>query len=56
MREQEPVVIVCQGPPACDLEGDEAIEAQEGGCLWCKRIILHEDGTETVTDPADALQ
>jgi hypothetical protein len=48
----DPVVIVCQGPPACRLEGDAAIEAQEAGCVWCRRITVHADGTETVTEPA----
>jgi hypothetical protein len=51
---REPQVIVCQGPPRCDLEGDTAIEAQEAGCKWCKRISVHEDGTETITEPQEA--
>ncbi len=46
----DPVVIVCQGPPACLLEGNE----EEDGCPWCKRITVHPDGTETVTEPARA--
>lgn len=50
----DPIVIVCQGPPICDLEGEAAIEAQENGCPWCKRIIVHEDGTETVVEPTRA--
>ena len=47
-------IIVCQGPPRCDLEGDDAIEAQMGGCPWCKRIVIHADGSETVTEPGEA--
>ncbi len=50
----DPVVIVCQGPPACLLEGDAAVRAQEAGCEWCKRITVHDDGTETVTEPGRA--
>lgn len=50
----EPVVIVCQGPPRCPLEGDEAVAAQEAGCIWCKRITIHADGTETTTEPVEA--
>ena len=48
-----PRVIVCQGPPRCMLEDDEAIEAQKAGCIWCRTITLHEDGTETVQEPAN---
>jgi hypothetical protein len=51
---EEPQVIICQGPPRCSLEGDEAVAAQEAGCVWCRRITLHEDGTETVTEPSAA--
>lgn len=36
----DPMVICCQGPPRCDLEGDEAIDAAVAGCPWCKRIIV----------------
>jgi hypothetical protein len=49
--ELDPMVIVCQGPPACLLEGDAAMQAQIDGCIWCRRIIVHQDGTETVTEP-----
>jgi len=49
--EDDPCVIVCQGPPVCMLEGDEAVKAAEDGCPWCKRITLHDDMTETVVDP-----
>lgn len=44
-------VIVCQGPPRCPLEDEAAIAAQEAGCIWCIRIAIHSDGTETVTEP-----
>ncbi len=49
--EGDPMVIVCQGPPVCALEGDEAMAAQQAGCVWCRRIICHADGSETVTEP-----
>jgi hypothetical protein len=50
--EDDPIVIVCQGPPRCALEGDEAIAAQETGCRWCRRIIVHADGSETDVEPS----
>ena len=51
--EERSEIVVCQGLPRCDLEGDEAVEAQQNGCMWCKRIVLHEDGSETVTQPVE---
>jgi|GEM_PF-5160466 len=44
-------VIVCQGPPRCTLTGDDAIAAVEAGCVWCRRITIHADGTKTETGP-----
>lgn len=44
-------VVVCQGPPRCDLMGDEAVAAAESGCVWCKRIRIDEDGNEMVLEP-----
>lgn len=50
----EPFTItVCQGPPRCDLVDDEAVKAQRAGCPWCKRITVHEDGSEDVLEPQD---
>lgn len=43
----EPEVIVCAGPPDCDLQGDEAIAAANSGCPRCRHIVIHADGTET---------
>lgn len=40
-------VIVCRGPPECDLEGDVAVEAAKFGCPRCRRIVIHADGSET---------
>ena len=54
MKRNDPRVIVCQGPPICDLEDDEAVRAQQRGCLWCRIITMHQDGSETVTEPARA--
>jgi hypothetical protein len=50
--EPDPIIHVCQGPPVCMLEGDTAVAAQQNGCPWCKRIIVHPDGTETVLEPS----
>lgn len=47
-----PIIWACQGPPRCQLEGDAAVKAQMDGCMWCKKIICHADGTETVTQPS----
>lgn len=40
-------IIVCAGPPACDLQDDAAIEAANAGCPLCRRIVVHADGTES---------
>lgn len=47
-------IIVCSGPPGCFLSGDAAIDAQKGGCVWCRRIVVHADGSETETGPGHA--
>jgi hypothetical protein len=49
--ETDPVITVCQGPPRCDLKGDDAVAAMESGCPWCERITVHKDGSETTTKP-----
>jgi hypothetical protein len=54
IREPDPQVIVCQGPPICLLQGDEAVAAMKAGCPWCRRTTMHEDGSETVREPARA--
>lgn len=41
-------IIVCAGPPVCRLEDDEAVRNANEGCPFCKRIVIHDDGTETV--------
>lgn len=40
-------VILCEGPPACPFDGDEAVAAQVAGCPRCRRIVIHPDGSET---------
>lgn len=52
--EPDPLVIVCQGPPVCLLVDREAVKAQLAGCPWCKRIICHVDGKETIIQPTRA--
>lgn len=45
MAEPEGKVIVCAGPPLCNLVGDEAIEHAANGCLLCKRLAPKPDGS-----------
>lgn len=53
MTHEEAVVVVCQGPPRCDLIGSEAMTAQRAGCVWCKRIHIDATG-ETTQEPGHA--
>ena len=46
-------VWVCQGPPRCALEGDDAVAAQQGGCVWCKQVRIDDMGREAVIGPSD---
>ena len=46
-NDEDPEVVVCQGPPSCLLTGDAAIACARGGCVWCDHIVIHPDGTET---------
>jgi hypothetical protein len=48
------VIHVCAGPPACLLEGDDAVAAMQAGCVWCRRITIDADGNEAVTEPGHA--
>ena len=48
--DEDPMVVVCAGPPLCRLQDDEAVAAARAGCEFCKRIIIHADGTETVEE------
>ena len=47
MDRDDPEIIVCAGPPACLLMGDDAKENMMAGCPMCRHIVVHEDGTET---------
>lgn len=47
-------IIVCQGAPRCLLEGDEAVKAQENGCVWCQYIYIDERGQERTYEPGNA--
>ena len=48
LAEPQGDVWICQGPPWCLMEGDEAVDAQEAGCPWCRVVRVYEDGTEEV--------
>lgn len=50
--DEDPTIWVCQGPPVCDLMDNDAVAAQQARCIWCRRVIIHEDGTETVIEPS----
>lgn len=52
-EEDVSVMWVCQGPPKCQLQGDEAIDAQMAGCVWCQRQHLIA-GEWFVEQPASA--
>lgn len=43
--------VVCQGPPACMLKDEEAIQAQIDGCIWCQRYMRDALGRETIIGP-----
>lgn len=47
-------VTVCQGPPACLYEGDEAVAEANRGCLWCEKITLYADGSEAIEKPHES--
>lgn len=39
-------IIVCQGPPRCELGECQAIEAIQTECSACRRITVYQDGSE----------
>ncbi len=47
---------ICQGPPRCLLDGDEAVLAAESNCVWCRVIDIYEDGSETRSGPPLLLE
>lgn len=40
--DEETLFVICQGPPFCLLLFEEAIQAQNNGCLKCRRVGLNE--------------
>lgn len=40
-----PEVIVCVGPPYCELQDERAVENQIAGCPLCRRIVCLPDGS-----------
>lgn len=56
MRDEDDAVevIVCQGPPRCELQGADAWRSQKQGCRWCERHTLLPDGKWHVSKPGDA--
>lgn len=50
------LVTVCQGPPICSkvFHDDEDPEAFTSQCVWCKRITVFDDGSDSVTEPTRA--
>lgn len=52
--DEPPQIIVCQGPPRCDRQGDEAEQAAKAGCVWCERHTLLPSGEWLVEKPARA--
>ena len=45
---------ICQGPPRCSLQGDEAVAEQHKGCPWCEVKTIWPDGSETTKKPVEA--
>jgi hypothetical protein len=45
MEDNRPQVIVCAGPPECDLQDDDAVAAQQAGCPRCRRLLVNPDGS-----------
>lgn len=43
----DPVILVCAGPPACSLQDEQAVAAQ-ASCPWCTRIYTSPLGDEVV--------
>ncbi len=48
------LTIVCAQPPYCDLKGDKALRAQQGGCIWCAKIYVEPDGRQIIVQPGEA--
>jgi hypothetical protein len=46
--------VICQGPPRCTLEHEDALIEQMDGCVWCKRFYIDRMGREYVYEPGEA--
>ena len=46
----DPTITICQGPPIClkQFADGEDVDTYTDACPWCERLIIHQDGTETV--------
>lgn len=53
-EDEAAVIVMCQGPPRCDLTGDLAEAAMMAGCIWCERHEMEADGTLRITKPVEA--
>lgn len=51
MMDEGSEIVVCQGPPSCSLEGDDAIAAM-ATCPFCERIYIDEFGNEETVSPS----
>jgi hypothetical protein len=48
-------IIVCQGPPRCDLRGKDAVAAQAAGCPFCRVLqVTERDDLITISKPGEA--
>ena len=43
--DDRPEVIVCAGPPDCDLEDEAAVKAAQAGCPMCRHLKINPDGS-----------
>jgi hypothetical protein len=39
-------VVLCVGPPKCNLRGNMATKAAEAGCKLCRHVYFRKDGSE----------
>lgn len=45
---------ICQGYPRCELDGDDALRAQEQNCVWCTVKVMREGVWVPLTSPVEA--
>jgi hypothetical protein len=46
--------MICQGPPRCNLRGEDVHNEQLDGCKWCEVLLIDAMGRETFTCPGEA--